>query len=227
MEFSIVIPAYNEEKYIKRCINAINKLNYPKNKYEIIVVNNNSTDKTESVIKTYKNLQLLNEARQGINYARQKGLNKAKGKYYISIDADTILPKNYLLIAKKLIKLNPHFSCIYGPVMPYDYKYKFISKIIFIATIFLGLTIKHIYNCNAIYNTEKLRYIDGFTNIPDSHKNYDDGVLSVLLAKNKILFAKELVAYISIRRYVGLRFFSIFKNLYYYYKFYFTFKYKF
>lgn len=213
MEFSIVIPVYNEEKYIKKCITSINKLNYPKNKYETIVVNNNSTDKTESIIKAYKNVQLVNELKQGVSYARQKGLNRARGDYYVSIDADTILPKNYLLVAKKLIKLNPQFSCIYGPVMPYDYKYKPISKLIFMSTVFLGLTIKHIYNCNAVYNTKKLKNIGGFTNIPNSHKNYDDGFLSILLKKDEIIFAKKLIANISIRRYKGFKALSVFKNL--------------
>ena len=221
MDFSIVVPAYNEEKTIKKCLNALFKLKYPKNKYEVIVVNNNSTDQTKNIVKSYKNVTFLNEYKQGISFARQKGLNFAKGKYYISIDADTVLPINYLQKATSIINKHPNAACIFGPVMAQNY-YKIVCNIIYFSTIAVGFITKHIYNCNAIYNTKILKKYGGFST---KYKYFEDGIITAKFkkTKQKIIFSKNLKAFISIRRYKGLKALSIFKNLFnYYYYYYFN-----
>ena len=218
MVFSIVIPAFNEEKYIKKCLQSCLNLNYPKIKYEIIVVDNNSTDKTIKIVNEFKQVKLVKEKAQGISFARQKGLKKCKGKYYVSIDADTILPSDWLIKVEKIINKNKNFACIYGPVKIHDSSNAFFTKSVYLATLFLGLIDKHIYNCNAIYNKNKLLKIGGFNH---KYPNYDDSILSSVLKRNNliILFNHDLIAYISGRRYLGLKAFSIFKNLCVYYKY--------
>lgn len=91
---SVVVIAYNEEKTLLSCLWSLseNKCNFP---VEIIGVNNNSTDQTNEIFNCV-GVECLPESRQGHGYARQCGLDHAKGKYYISIDADIMYPSNYL-----------------------------------------------------------------------------------------------------------------------------------
>lgn len=91
---SVVIIAHNEETHLLSCLWSLvdNQCSYP---IEIIVINNNSTDKTEQVLVDLGAVY-YNEYRKGPGYARQCGLEHAKGRYYICIDADTIYPPCYI-----------------------------------------------------------------------------------------------------------------------------------
>ena len=84
---SIVLPAYNEAKCIKSCLESLKNLNYPKNLYEIILVDNGSTDETVQIARDYTDqIYIL----KGVNVAalRNMGTLKARGKIYAFIDAD-------------------------------------------------------------------------------------------------------------------------------------------
>lgn len=90
---SIVIPAFNEEKYIGSCLKSL--INQITNKnYEVIVVDNNSSDSTVKVAESFKNkinLKIVTEKIQGRGAARARGFEEAKGDLILSTDADTIL----------------------------------------------------------------------------------------------------------------------------------------
>ena len=101
-KYSIVIPAYNEEKYIKKTIKSLQDQNYT-GTIEIIVVDNASTDRTASIAKNL-GVIVCNEAHPGVCWARQKGTKIAKGKYIISVDADTYYRKDWLT------KIDGHFT---------------------------------------------------------------------------------------------------------------------
>lgn len=87
---SVIIPAYNCEKYIERCINSV--LCCKDVDLEVIVVNDGSTDNTESVIRsmasTDSRIRLFNQTNQGVSKARNTGLSYAKGEYIIFSDSD-------------------------------------------------------------------------------------------------------------------------------------------
>ena len=106
---SIAIIAYNEEKRLPACLWSLSEL---KTKYpiEILGVNNNSKDFTEQVYQRL-GLTYYNESRQSPGYARQCGLDHAKGKYLFCVDADTFYPPKYIdLMMEKL--QNPKVSCV-------------------------------------------------------------------------------------------------------------------
>ena len=79
---------------------------------EIIAVNNNSTDKTEEVLKSL-GVTYYNETKKGPGYARQCGLDHAKGKYHICIDADTLYPPHYIETHVKYL-MNPKVACTFS-----------------------------------------------------------------------------------------------------------------
>lgn len=94
---SVVIPAYNEEKYIVTCLNSVTSQDFPKSLYEIIVVNNNSSDKTKEVVeKSFPKVKIIDEPKQGVVFARIAGVNKARGKIVAFTDADSYVPKTWL-----------------------------------------------------------------------------------------------------------------------------------
>lgn len=86
MKLSIVIPAYNEEAYLGRTLEAALAQTYPD--LELIVVDNNSTDRTADVVRQFPTVRLMHESRQGILFARECGRRAATGDIIVSMDAD-------------------------------------------------------------------------------------------------------------------------------------------
>ena len=97
---SVVIAAFNEEKNLPSCLESILNQDFPKNEYEIVVVDNNSTDKTVEVAKKY-GARVVTEERQGNTYAISKGMSRAKGDIIANLDADTLAKENWLSLIKK------------------------------------------------------------------------------------------------------------------------------
>lgn len=98
--FSIIIPVYNAEKYIKRCLNSIVSQSY--RDYELLIVDDGSSD-CSSVIcdeyaKQYNSIEVEHIPNGGVSHARNIGLSKANGKYIIFVDADDELSPNALKI---------------------------------------------------------------------------------------------------------------------------------
>lgn len=92
---SVVIPAYNEEKLLARCL--VSLVNQSVKPYEIIVVDNNSTDTTAAIAKMHGAV-VISETRQGIAWARDAGFAKASGDIIARLDADCIAPPEWIEI---------------------------------------------------------------------------------------------------------------------------------
>jgi glycosyltransferase involved in cell wall biosynthesis len=98
MLISVIIPVFNAEKYIEETILSI--LNQSHKELQIICVDNNSTDNSVNIIKTLKEkfsiIELYFEKQIGANYARNLGIEKAKGVYVQFLDSDDVITKNKL-----------------------------------------------------------------------------------------------------------------------------------
>lgn len=95
MKTSFIIPAYNEEGYIEDCLKSIYNLEEA-NDFEVIVVDNNSTDKTAEIAKKwFPRAKLVREVKKGPTWARKKGFEEAKGDLLVFLDADARVPKDY------------------------------------------------------------------------------------------------------------------------------------
>jgi glycosyltransferase involved in cell wall biosynthesis len=117
LTLTIVIPVYNEEGYLAACLDSIAVQSILPD--EVIVVDNNSTDASVAIAKSYDFVTLLREPRQGVLHARNKGLNKAKGDIIGRIDADTILSEDWVRNVKLMLG-SSNASAITGPVNYYD-----------------------------------------------------------------------------------------------------------
>jgi glycosyltransferase involved in cell wall biosynthesis len=112
-EISIVIPAYNEEATILPTLSSLSH-NITGYSVEIVVVNNNSKDNTENLVKAC-GITCITETKQGIVHARNAGLAAAKGKYILNADADSIYPEYWIdEMVKPLIK-HENIAITYGP----------------------------------------------------------------------------------------------------------------
>lgn len=104
-DVSVVIPAWNEANNIYRALSSLAS-NVTSFKVEIIVINNNSTDSLQHVLDVLGVTSYL-ESTQGISFARQLGLEKAKGKYHLCADADTFYPPSWIeLMTQPMLQPN-------------------------------------------------------------------------------------------------------------------------
>jgi len=109
---SIIITTKNEEKQIGRCLESLKKQNYPKEKIEIIVVDNFSCDKTKIIAKNYTSKVYVKGGERSAQ--RNFGIKKAKGKYIFYLDADMSLSTQ--VIKQAVLKLeNSNFVALYIP----------------------------------------------------------------------------------------------------------------
>lgn len=108
---SFIIPAYNEEKYIERTLKSI-KNQETKIPYEVIVCDNNSTDKTVKVAKKYAD-KVVFEKKQGIVFARNTGFKHSKGEFLVHTDCDTVFPNDFVSRVYKIFKSDKYaaFTC--------------------------------------------------------------------------------------------------------------------
>lgn len=105
MRFSVIVPLYNCEKYIDKCLESL--INQKYNDYEIIVVNDGSTDKSleivNSLIYDKKNIKVITQENQGLSGARNTGIKNSIGEYLVFIDADDFVEESLLFELDKTI----------------------------------------------------------------------------------------------------------------------------
>ncbi|MCR4746316.1 MAG: glycosyltransferase family 2 protein [Lachnospiraceae bacterium] len=106
--FSIIIPAFNCEGYIERVVNSIAEAADDRNDYEIIIVDDGSTDSTgdkcRKLQEKCKNIRIIIQENQGSALARLNGFKEARGKYSLTIDSDDLIAKDYFTEIEKLLK---------------------------------------------------------------------------------------------------------------------------
>jgi glycosyltransferase involved in cell wall biosynthesis len=111
-DISIVIPAWNEENNIYRTLSSISASN-TRYKVELIVINNNSTDGTQKVLDSLGVINYM-QPEQGTPFARQMGLDLAKGKYHLCADSDTFYPPDWVDCMVEPMVRNQEVTGVYG-----------------------------------------------------------------------------------------------------------------
>lgn len=96
IDVSVVVPFYNAGKYIEECVKALLAQNYPSTRYEIIMVDNNSTDGSAEIVRKYPRIKLLSEPKQGSYAARNRGVAASKGTVIAFTDADCVPSPDWL-----------------------------------------------------------------------------------------------------------------------------------
>jgi len=94
---SVIVPVYNVADYVERCIRSLEDQDIPNNDYEIICINDGSTDTSREIIvnlqKEFENITLIDQENQGVSRARNNGIDIAAGRYLMFIDSDDYVEK--------------------------------------------------------------------------------------------------------------------------------------
>jgi len=95
---SIIVPMFNVEPYVERCVRSLEGQDIPRNDYEIICINDGSPDGCRRIVEKlqqeYSNIILINQENQGVSKARNRGIEKAGGAYLLFIDPDDYIEHN-------------------------------------------------------------------------------------------------------------------------------------
>lgn len=120
---SIIIPAYNEQRHLKACLDSIADQTIKPD--EVIVVDNNSSDATAKIAGEYPFVTIVHESRQGVVFARDRGFNTTKCSLIGRIDADTVLPPDWVERVKRFYQKREHASqALTGGCYFYNVRFK-------------------------------------------------------------------------------------------------------
>ncbi len=196
-KISVIVPTYNEEKYIEATLESVRNQDY-NGDFEIIVVDGDSKDNTVEVARKYADRIIISRKR-GTGVQRDLGAKHAKGEFLAFIDADTILPKNYLSKINKIFKEKKYVAFCGRPIFSNNRRLKFkISNFLvnayFTLLGYIGKTIIHGHNFCISKNA--LNKVGGFGNF-----FVEDYFISKRLRKlGKLKFLNEIFVINSSRR---------------------------
>jgi len=217
-KISVVIPAYNEEKYLTVALDSFKNQTFKD--FELIIADGGSTDRTEKITQKY-NAKFITVKNSNVVRARDAGLKAARGEILVGADADTFYPPNHLAtIFKKyesdgeIVALTGAAKMVNGPwwgVLIWDWTYKIIA-------LFYRLTGKVLYApaYNLSYRREKLLELGGY----DTELDFGGDELDVtrrLKRVGKIAFSENLCPRTDGRRYKVGFFTFLFKHALFYY----------
>lgn len=129
-KISVIIPAYNCAKWITRSIRSILDQSLGDNDYEVIVVNDGSTDDLIQVLSPYLNrITFINRTEnKGLPYSLNEGIAHSKGRYIIRLDSDDYVHRDYLKIPYMFLSMNPNLDAIALDYIKVDEKETVISR---------------------------------------------------------------------------------------------------
>lgn len=202
MKVSIVIPAYNEEKIIKKALDSV--INQVEAAEEIIVVDNNSTDKTAEIAKKL-GVKVVREEKQGMTPARNRGFNTAKYDIIARIDADVVVPPDWVKRIRKNFETK-RIDALSGPLILADApeiisKTPFPSKLYLDSLRMLSKGKRYLMGPNMSLTNDIWVHVRDIVNMDDSKVHEDiDLSLKILKIGGIIGYDKKLIVNGSVRR---------------------------
>jgi glycosyltransferase involved in cell wall biosynthesis len=113
MEFSVIVPVFNAAAYLERCVRALLAQTLPPDRYEIVTIDNNSTDESAAIIESFDRVKLLHESEQGSYAARNRGIREAQGEIVAFTDPDCV-PREDWLEQIRLAMTGPGIGVVLG-----------------------------------------------------------------------------------------------------------------
>ena len=200
---SIIIPIYNVEKYIGRCIESCLKQDLPYDEYELLIVNDGSKDGSIDVVKQYtrdnKNIRIIEQENAGLSAARNRGITEAHGHYLWFVDSDDDIKENVLAqIVYKADSQKLDVLCFGIKVIKKDAAYDYYiyaerENYIYDGAAFVSKVIMPASACVALYKREFLLANNLYFRIGIIHEDQEFTPRAYCLAKR--------IAYIDIPAY--------------------------
>ncbi len=202
---SIVVPVYNEEKYLGRCLRSLKEQDYEGN-YEIVVVDNGSSDGSARIAHSF-GVRVISCPQRGTVYAREAGFRASSGEIIVQADADTIYPPGWLTRVARHFPSHPEAVAIAGEVLyeasptwarPLQLFRRFLN-ILF--SRFLGKP-AFCLACSFAFRSEALLKAGGY-NTKLAFIGDEQDLLARLSRIGKIIYDRHLLAVTSSRRFRG------------------------
>ena len=113
-KISVIIPVFNQEKYLSRCLRSLIDQTLEKKDYEIIVVNDGSTDRTRFVAEMFKDeIKIINNKKnKGLPFSINEGILSARGRYIVRVDSDDYVNAEFLNIPYNFLSANPEMDAV-------------------------------------------------------------------------------------------------------------------
>jgi hypothetical protein len=196
---SVIVPTLNEEKYITRCLRSLVKQTY-QGRYEVIVVDGGSTDKTVELAEDLADRVLVRPGPAG--FARNEGARTASDDIYAFLDADTMASTQWLENMEESFNSNCYVSCVTGPTYPYEgNRWDHVAYVIvtqWLSRISARVGLPHVPGFNCAYRKTPFWKVGGFD---EKRRLSEDIILSTKIRKEgQVRFNKDMVAYTSLRR---------------------------
>ena len=149
MIISVIIPVFNQEKWIFRCIRSLINQHYDKNLYEIIVINDGSNDRTSFALSSFKEeiIVINNRNKTGLPSALNQGIKKANAKYIVRVDGDDYVNEYYLFLLSEFLEKNRYMDAVACDYLIVNDKEEVIQR---------KNCIKHPIGCGIMFQTSHL-----------------------------------------------------------------------
>lgn len=199
-KFSIIVPVYNVEKYIKKCLDSIFSQTFKD--YEVIVVNDGTKDKSIEIAKKY-DVKIINQENQGLSEARNNGVKKATGDYIIFVDSDDYIEKDLLKKISESLDNDPDIiryqvkDIIGSKEINYNEK-EFSDKNGKDA--FELITEYHYFEPAWLYAIKRKYYIDNKFSFKKGAYHEDFGLIPLVIIKSNIVNSIDYCGYCYVQR---------------------------
>lgn len=129
-KLSVIVPVYNQEKYIARCLRSLVKQSMERKEYDIIVINDGSTDKTSKILEQFSEYITLIESEKncGLPITLNKGIKKSLSKYMVRVDSDDYVNEDFLKFLYSFISQNNSYDAVSCDYFLVDDKEEILSR---------------------------------------------------------------------------------------------------
>jgi glycosyltransferase involved in cell wall biosynthesis len=213
---SVVIPAYNESRYIGKALETISAQNYD-GAIEVLVVDNNCTDQTAKIAHSY-GARVIDEANPGVCWARHAGTGYANGDIVVSTDADTYFHPEWIKNIVQLFEAGPDIVAVTGPCRYVDgpsWSRLYTGILFGIVSIIYRIFGFTVYASAANLAFKKSAWQGYNTNLTQGGDELD--LIKNLRRKGRVVFNSRSLTYTSSRRLTRGFFYSLFVSLMLYY----------
>jgi glycosyltransferase involved in cell wall biosynthesis len=181
---SIVVPAYNEEMYIQKLIDAILKQTF--NDFELIIIDDCSTDKTSKIIKSYNDDRIKyirNQINRGVTNSTNIGIKYSKGEYIFFTGADCTPLVNWIESGLDLLENNKNAVGVYGSV-------RYSTSLLSISDRIVE-TDKEIFGANMVFRKRFLKLVNGMN--PEFNAQEDRDLAFRIKKYGEIIFSEDMI----------------------------------
>ena len=202
---SVVIPTYNEEKNIGRCLSALEEQTIPREDFEVIVVDGQSTDGTVEIARRYAD-RVIQQESKGVGGARNDGVKIARGDVIVTTDADCVPYREWLEIILGHFE-DENVIAVTGFLDPLDTESlsrgeAYLYRVLFwisnnLLSVFAKTGYYHLCGANSAFDRDTFLEIGGYQDLPYSD---DVEIYKRLKPKGKMVLDDRMKVYYSIRR---------------------------